>query len=87
MEDENILHHKMAAGFSDGSVSTFVLSEDDTVQADQKWEETRFRAEHRYVGLAISERFVLAISLLLPFVLFIYFSEESFHAALMARCD
>jgi hypothetical protein len=76
----------MAAGFSNGSISTFVLSEDDIVQADQKWEEARFRAEQRYVGLAISERFALATGL--RFILRCsIFPEESFHAALTVRCD
>lgn len=46
----------VAAGFSDGSVSTFVLGNDDTLQADHKWMEARLRAGERYVGLKVSER-------------------------------
>jgi len=46
----------VAAGLSDGSASTFVLGNDDTVQADDKWEETRLRTGQRYIHMKISER-------------------------------
>lgn len=63
----------MAAGFSDGSASTFVLGSDDTLQAGHKWEETRLRAGQRYVGLTVSERFALETSLRSSRVDYIYF--------------
>lgn len=50
---------KVAAGFSDGSASTFLLDKDDNLQVDHRWTEARLHAGQRYVGLTVSERFVL----------------------------
>jgi len=82
------IHHnlKVAACFSDGSASTFVLGKDDTLQADQKWKEARLRAGQRYVGLEIARRFALVTVLR-----FCWsdrtFSGEFFLALLMEQCD
>ena len=76
----------MAAGLSDGSASTFTLGHDDTLQANDKWEETRLRTGERYIRMTVSERFVPEI-LSLNSCVNHTFLEEYFHVRRTERCD
>ncbi|KII88580.1 hypothetical protein PLICRDRAFT_629267 [Plicaturopsis crispa FD-325 SS-3] len=46
----------LAAAYSDGSASTFLLNEEVDLKSVHEWRETRYKSDSRYVGLAGSEK-------------------------------
>ncbi|KIL69706.1 hypothetical protein M378DRAFT_184111 [Amanita muscaria Koide BX008] len=46
---------KLTAAFSDGSISTFHLYDDDTIKELSSWKEPRLKENQRFIGLAVTK--------------------------------
>lgn len=66
---QNFVQGKIAAAHADGCVSVYTLQDDDQLEPVDQCKETRFKTDHRCVGLSVSDRyFVLFPASYLSFI-------------------
>src|SRR5882762_4849277 len=56
---QNFVQGKIAAAHADGCVSVYTLQDDDQLEPVDQCKETRFKTDHRCVGLSVSDRYFI----------------------------